>query len=514
MGPLLTCITWIVVFYISTIKFAYGWIPGDNTVTTGFSVDRQDRNDVVSFWQNVYQASEGYETRVNWNGGNSDPGTTTAAFKNDVQRRINFYRAMAGMTANIKINTTSNVVINSLTPSQAQPPASTTKQTAAQAAAFMISKNTAEFLDGGGVINGIHNPHNPPLSWSNDGSIARNGAFYSNLTCGLYGPTAVDAYISEGIPGVGGTANSNVGHRRMILYSRLDELATGDVPPHNSYSAANALYVTGNEIPAPTSQFVTWPSAGFFPAPLNSKYWSVSYPNADFSSATVNMSHINAANINTVIVSHSENGGDNTLVWEPSEQDLLDAESADQTYLITISNILINGAAHSYNYSVTIINPDRLEGNFELEGSLSPPDTEAFYDFTPMPHADEYQFDVASLNTSPWSEGAEDNDPNLITDNTDSGYSLRDNFFFYDSAFWDTGGKAFRLAFYDAPRTEQSFVVDRPIIPNQGATLSFRIKRGYMLIEDLLNIQYSIDGGGSWITIAYFPKVTMTEPLI
>ena len=53
--------------------------------SSGFSVNNQDRNDVVAFWHAVYQASEGYESRINWTGNYSgNNGTTSPEF---VQRR-------------------------------------------------------------------------------------------------------------------------------------------------------------------------------------------------------------------------------------------------------------------------------------------------------------------------------------------------------------------------------------------------------------------------------------------
>ncbi|NCF12407.1 MAG: hypothetical protein GWP68_03380 [Verrucomicrobiaceae bacterium] len=57
-------------------------------------MDTQSRNDVISFWHSVYSESEGYENRLGWTGsiGNNEPGSTSAAFKNDVERRINYYR--------------------------------------------------------------------------------------------------------------------------------------------------------------------------------------------------------------------------------------------------------------------------------------------------------------------------------------------------------------------------------------------------------------------------------------
>ena len=90
----------------------HAWTPGvgNESATSGFTVDRQSRMDVVSFWHAVYQESEGYEGRIDWAGA---PGTTSAAFKGDVQRRLNYYRAMAGMRADMGMNTGSTVLITS-----------------------------------------------------------------------------------------------------------------------------------------------------------------------------------------------------------------------------------------------------------------------------------------------------------------------------------------------------------------------------------------------------------------
>jgi len=173
----------------TTAISANAWFPGvgNESDTTGFIVDTESRNDVISFWNCVYMESEGFESL----------SPTSTDFKNDVQRRINYYRAMAGMTASIDLTSTSTVVSDSGTPSNAQVNANTTKQAAAEAAAAMLSANTSEFFNNGGVANGSDNPHNPPLSWISDPNIARNGAFHSNLAIGLYGPGAIDAYISE-----------------------------------------------------------------------------------------------------------------------------------------------------------------------------------------------------------------------------------------------------------------------------------------------------------------------------
>ena len=436
---------------------AYAWSPGvgSESATSGFTVDTQSRNDVISFWNSVYSESEGYENRLAWTGSidNNEPGSTSAAFKNDVERRINYYRAMAGMDASIRIRSSSETLSGGSGPTA---PAGTTKQDAAQAAAFMLSQNTAEFLEGGGVSNPIdtHNPHNPPESWIADDNTARNGAYYSNVAIGHYGPGAIDAYISEDAQGAGGAENSVVGHRRYIFHSRLQEVATGDVrPTNNNYFPANALYVFGDWLsPSSSPEFVSWPNSGFIPEDITPRLWSLSYPGADFSNATIDMQVSGGETIATIITSQDAlYYADNTIVWKATDASAIpSAEYEDVTIQVTVSNISINGNATSYNYSATIINPRRLTDSPTLTGNTSPPQTGANYILHKIEHAEEYEFEVSAIAPITWIEGAEDSTSDFVIDGTSSNYNFRDAYRWnsYDqSTFWNSGAKAFHLAF-------------------------------------------------------------------
>ena len=433
---------------------AYAWSPGvgSESATSGFAVDTQSRNDVISFWHSVYSESEGYENRLGWTGsiGNNDPGSTSAAFKNDVERRINYYRAMAGMDASIRIRSSSETVSGDSGPNA---PEGTTKQDAAQAAAFMLSKNTAEFREGGGVSNPVdtHNPHNPPESWIADGDTARNGAYYSNVAIGHYGPGAIDAYISEDAQGAGGAENSVVGHRRYIFHSRLQEVATGDVRPTNgNYLPANALYVFGDWLtPSSSPEFVCWPNSGFIPEDITPRLWSLSYPGADFSGATIDMQVVGGEAIATNITSQNAlYYADNTIVWKATDASAIpSAEHADVTIQVTVSNVIINDSANSYNYSVTIINPNRLTDSPTLTGNTSPPQTGANYILHKIEHAEEYEFEVSAIAPITWIEGAEDSTSDFVIDGTSSNYNFRDAFQwnYNQSTFWIMGQKPFIL---------------------------------------------------------------------
>ncbi|MGB2402687.1 MAG: hypothetical protein ACPIA7_04685 [Akkermansiaceae bacterium] len=493
---------------------ANAWLPGmgSESASSGFVVDTQSRNDVISFWNSVYIESAGYEARLAWDGSitNNQPGSTSAAFKKDVERRINFYRAMAGMDANILINASSETFSGS---ANFATPEGTTKQEAAQAAAFMLAKNTAEFKAGGSVTNGTANPHNPPENWLEDDSIARNGAYYSNIAIGHYGPTAIDEYISEDSQGAGGAENSNVGHRRFIFNSRLREVATGDVNPVSTdYYPANALYVIGDWLALTDSpQFIAWPNSGYIPEAITPRLWSLSYPGADFSNATVQMQITGNTPLETTIT-NPEFGSyaDSTIVWKSVDPSAIpSAEFEDVTIDVTISNININGSTISHNYSVTVINPKRLTENTALTGNTTPPQSGANYAFDKIDHAEEYQFQVSAVSPINWTEGAEDATSDYVIDGTSDNYDFRDSYTWsaYDqSSFWNSGNKAFHLAFPDnvLPLSTETITINRTIVPKPGGSMSFVMRKGYMAPDTRLEVHYSTNDGGSWDMLASY----------
>ena len=359
----------------------------------------------------------------------------------------------------------------------------------------MVTINSDEYRSGGGVDTGAHNPHNPPSSWDWDTATARNGAFYSNLAAGVYGPGAIDAYMSEGDQSSGGATNHEVAHRRLLLYSRRAEFATGDVtltPSGNSpYFAANALYSAGNLLAIPTPQFVSWPSDGFFPEPLITKYWSLSYPGADFSSATVSMTHATAGGISTSVVSSSASYGDKTLVWEPNLAQLSSATD-DQTYQVVISNIVIEGVAQSHSYSVTVINPNRLTKSLVLSGSLTPPDTGARYFFDPVDQVSGYGFQVSSETSGLWQEGAENATSGMIIDGTASSYSLR------SSVAKSSGNYGFHVGLTQANFKLQYVELDRLVVPAADSNLVFSYRKRRMGIDTRAKAEISTNDGISW----------------
>ena len=441
---------------------AQGWQPGSAfpAAADGFSVDVTNRRDVLAFHQNVYQASQNYAANLGWTGNISAglPGTTSAAFKEDVRRRVNYYRALAGLPGDIVFNAV--------------------KSAKCQQAALMMSAN-----------NNLN--HNPPTTWTFYTVGGSEAAAASNLALGYYGPAAVDGYMVD--PGSG---NEPVGHRRWLLYSQAREMATGDIPRSGNYNPTNSLWVIGDFKAAPPAKFVAWPNEGYVPAPVVPARWSLSYPNADFGSALVSMS-LNGTNVPLTVVhrstSKTANYGDRTIVWEPTG--LPATVTSDLAYLVTVSGIKGTGVPTSKSYTVRIFNPDILGEQIAISGSDNPPATGEVYAFNRIDQADAYQLEVASATPSSWTEGAEDNPAPRVTANISAGYQLR------QSALVRTGTKAFQLAFpftYD----DQSFTIDREILPAATSRLRYFDRARFSSLVNTLETQVSTNGGVSWTTIA------------
>jgi hypothetical protein len=93
-------------FFAALLVPAWAWTPGTGSpdAVQGFVVDSSDRTDVLAFYNTIYTASEGYAQNIAWTGSVAagQAGTTSAVFKDDVRRRVNFYRALTGLPAVFK----------------------------------------------------------------------------------------------------------------------------------------------------------------------------------------------------------------------------------------------------------------------------------------------------------------------------------------------------------------------------------------------------------------------------
>jgi hypothetical protein len=413
-----------------------------------------NRTDVVAFYQTVYNASESYAGSMAWTGSVSSgiAGTTSATFKEHVRRRINFYRALSALPADITFNSTNNGKC--------------------QEAALMFARNDDI-------------SHSPPPEWIYDTPNAIAAAAASNLALGNYGPGAVDAFMRDD-----GDNNIIVGHRRWLHYSRAQEMATGDVPAQNPYNSANAIWVLGNEKAPPTPKFVAWPNRGYVPFSLVPERWSLSYPGANFEEATVTMTK-GSTPISTTTISNADNGyGDNSIVWTLDEAPLL--SGPDTTYHITVTDIVGSGVPTSYAYTVTLIDPNVLNDSPTITGTATPPATGAAYNFNSIAQADSYELRVTTASAAGWTEGAEDPSPNVVGTTTGS-YALR------QSNVKRSGAKAFQLVFPEF--TNQSFVITRDVIPSATSHLQFYDLCRFATTTSTLSAEISTDSGSTWTGI-------------
>lgn len=290
------------------------WVPVPKAAPT--------REAIVELFNAVYTPSGA--VALQWTG--SVPGciagTTNAEHQHATIDRVNYYRALVGL-----------------------PPVTLLAGTAeaqSQAAALMMSANNAL-------------SHAPPMNWLCYSADGAAGASNSNIALGASGPRAIDLYMSD--PGAG---NAAAGHRRWILFPPRAAIATGDiaggvVPPR----PANSLFVFGPTTSRPaTPNGIAWPPAGFVPyqnLPATSNRWSFSYPNANFSSATVTMNGpggpLAVAN-ETVATGY----GDNTIVFLPSGVSYA-KPAIDTSYTVTVSGMSGPGVPPTIQYTVTVIDP-------------------------------------------------------------------------------------------------------------------------------------------------------------
>jgi hypothetical protein len=475
---------------------ARAWTPGTYPAPSrDLGVDRQSRNDVLSFWHGVYQASEGFESRMNWTGSYGDAagdeGTNSPEFVADMERRLNYFRAMSGVPANAAMNSNSTVLISG---GDAHiPPANTLKTAAAQRAALILVMNHNSSTGANPAFT-----HNPPVNatWT---AVPWNANNKSNLGFNILGPDALTEYMREDVLTGLGSENAGVGHRRWMMKSTYTNFATGDIPAGSGRPAANVTYVLQNpgEIVPVALAFISYPSPGFFPAPLNAKFWSLTYPGANFGSATVSVTQVGGSAVTTTIRTTNFAAGDPTISWEVPPEHAARSFPQDRTYSVTVSGISGLGVPTSHSYQFTLINPDTITSDQSLSGTAVPhPGTPANYSFTTPESAEALRVNTYRQIPVSWTETAETGTASSIIDLTEDAYALVSN------VNPVAGARSFRLTHptLQSP-ADQIFELGRQIIPKANATLTFRYKRGYMTSNSKLDMESSADGGATWLQI-------------
>ena len=297
------------------------YLPIISSDSVDLQVNPKNREESRAFFNYIYKASEGYY--INWTGNHHtcSEGITSRAFRYAVRLRVNYFRAMAGVPADVKFLDECNHK--------------------AQAAALMMSVNDQL-------------SHTPDTNWTCYSDHGDEAAGSSNLFYGYNGWDAVEGYIKEP-----GSNNYAVGHRRWVLYPQTQYMGTGDIPAAAGHEATNSLWIFDEHLwttrPKTRDGFVAWPPPGYVPYQIVFPRWSLSYGNADFSSASVAM--VSQGKQIPVHVQPIVNGyGENTIVWEP-ELGLERPPPADRSYLVAVSDVLINGVMEDFVYEVIIFDP-------------------------------------------------------------------------------------------------------------------------------------------------------------
>ncbi|MGC3991341.1 MAG: CAP domain-containing protein [Chthoniobacteraceae bacterium] len=312
-------------------------VTGAGTTASSPWIDPSTRETVRSYYLQQYLASNGVP--IQWTGSLSgvpgqhatgSPGTTSTDYKQAIIARINWFRSMAGVPAVIGLD-------NNYSAED-------------QKAALMMAANNQL-------------SHTPPSSWILYSSAGAEAAGKSNLALGRVGPSAITAYMID--YGNNGAA----GHRRWIVYPQTQNMGTGDIPRVSSFAPANATWVVdenyGTTRPATRDGYVAWPPPGYVPYEVVFPRWSFTYPDADFSKATVTMTH-NGNAVPVALETVEEGYGENTLVWawngiDPSTTTTpMDKPANDTTYHVEIDGVKIGSGTQSFSYAVTVFDPETV----------------------------------------------------------------------------------------------------------------------------------------------------------
>ena len=146
-------------------------------------INSLNRDEVVRLYHEVYRASANDGSNMNWTGNliGCDWGKVSDFFLQDMLWRINYFRAMTGVPADVILTEEKNNF--------------------SQASALITAAEDAL-------------SHTPPTNWACYSSSGFQGSNKGNLYLGRFNTDAIDGYIFD--PGANNTA---VGHRRWLTVS-------------------------------------------------------------------------------------------------------------------------------------------------------------------------------------------------------------------------------------------------------------------------------------------------------
>jgi len=271
-------------------------------------------------------------TRIDseWNGNIAAgiEGTTGAAYREKMIRRINFYRAMAGVPDTVREDV-------GLTP-------------AAQRAALTMAAKGAT-------------SHYPTPDWPfYTEAVARTAA--TSLLAGPANSMAVDGYIAD-------LTSLPPGHRTWLLLPDLTALGLGNITSGPDQRARQANVLTPVTQAGGTSRhgFSAWPPPGYVPYMLVYPFWSVDIPNVNLNAAQVTVME-GATNLNATVLSRRTTN----LAWRLPESnsaaifgDILPhmaRPASERLFTVKITNIKTDTGTASPDVTYSLVMYDPLAG--------------------------------------------------------------------------------------------------------------------------------------------------------
>ncbi len=433
----------------------------------GYEVDVGRREEVRAFYNTVYVASVGVAS--GWTGGyeGCEAGTTLPAFRENVLRRIQYFRAMAGVPADIQFDDAYNAK--------------------AQEAALIMSAQ-------GGLS------HGPPPAWACYTEDGAEAAANSNLALGAQGEESIDGYMNDFGPG-----NAVVGHRRWLLYPQTAVMGTGDVPGDGNRMEANATWVFdgnfGTPRPPTREPYVAWPPPGYVPYSQVYTRWSFSLPDADFTSATVTLSS-NDVPVAVRLEPLGARVGEPTLVWyavgaNTTVPGLMPRPAADIRFSVEIRGVRVGGDSVDFSYTVLAFDP-AVPGPDQVLPAITgavqvPVDVPTAYTFNTVPKADGHEWRQALRETGTLVEGAESNQGGFL-DQTSGNYDV------VVRSPVASGTSAYHLAHPQPPQT-QVLEQGKTFIGGVASEVRFKSRLGWASSNQRASVQLSLDQGKTWAEI-------------
>jgi uncharacterized protein YkwD len=277
-------------------------------------------------YQDMYLATKAIP--LSWTGSTTgcNPGDISSTVRANVITRVNYYRKLVGLPANVTLNTSQN-------------------QKCQEAALYMIANHTIT--------------HYPSAGGNCYTAGAADAAGHGNVAIS-YGSPELDANHSvnsvSGYIEDPGANNLAVGHRAWILYPQLSAMGTGSCFNGADQNwAANVLMWGENTNGSAYSGYVAYPPNGYIPSALVFPRWSFQMTGADFSAATVTVKDANGGDIPCNIIHRASQGGapDARINWEPQIANLPQGITADTEYTVTVAGIA-NAPQTSYTYTVKV----------------------------------------------------------------------------------------------------------------------------------------------------------------